>query len=51
MKSSLRIGTRGSQLALYQAELVKTRIENDFPLLPVEIIKIKTGGDMVRRGP
>ena len=50
MKSTLRIGTRGSQLALYQAELLKTKIENDFPQLNIEIIKIKTGGDMIRRG-
>ncbi len=50
MKSLIRIGTRGSQLALYQAEIVKTRIENDFPLVTTELVKIKTGGDMVRRG-
>lgn len=49
MKTSIRIGTRGSALALYQAELVKTRIENDFPLIQIEIVKIKTSGDMVRR--
>ncbi len=50
MKNNIRIGTRGSQLALYQAELVKGMIEKDFPLVSVEIIKIKTSGDMVRRG-
>ena len=50
MKSSLRIGTRGSALALYQAELVKTLVEKDFPFVQVEIVKIKTSGDMVRRG-
>ncbi|MBI3313709.1 MAG: hydroxymethylbilane synthase [Candidatus Omnitrophica bacterium] len=50
MKSSIRIGTRGSQLALYQAELVKTLINQDFPLLVVELVKIKTSGDMIRRG-
>lgn len=50
MRSTLRIGTRGSQLAFYQAELVKTRIRRDFPQLMVEIIKIKTSGDMIRRG-
>lgn len=48
MKSSIRIGTRGSVLALYQAELVKNLIRKDFPLVQVEIIKIKTSGDMVR---
>lgn len=50
MKSTLRIGTRGSLLALYQAELVKTRIETDFPQLRIEVVKIKTSGDMIRRG-
>ena len=50
MKSLVRIGTRGSQLALYQAELVKTKLEANFPLLTIEIHKIKTGGDMIRRG-
>ncbi len=49
MKQRIRIGTRGSQLALYQAELVKTKIETDFPFVQVEILKIKTGGDMIRR--
>ena len=50
MRSDLKIGTRGSALAMYQAELVKTLIENDFPMLKLKRVKIKTGGDMVRRG-
>ncbi len=50
MKSLLRIGTRGSQLALYQAELVKTHLTQELPLVSVEIVKIKTGGDMIRHG-
>lgn len=50
MKTNLKIGTRGSQLALYQAEMAKTRLELEFPQLSVEIVKIKTSGDMVRRG-
>ena len=50
MKTHVRIGTRGSQLAFYQAELVKTHLNRDFPLVTVEIIKIKTGGDMIRKG-
>lgn len=48
MRDSIRIGTRGSQLALYQAELVKTLLNNELPLLKVEIVKIKTSGDMIR---
>lgn len=50
MKTLVRIGTRGSQLALYQAEMAKTRLEMDFPQLNIEIVKIKTSGDMIRRG-
>lgn len=50
MKTSIKIGTRGSHLALYQAAVVKVRLECEFPLLGVEIVKIKTSGDMVRRG-
>ncbi len=49
MKSLIRLGTRGSPLALYQTELVKTKILEDFPLVTIEIVKIKTSGDMIRR--
>ena len=50
MKDRIVIGTRGSKLALYQAELVKSKIELNFPLIPIEIKIIKTSGDMIRRG-
>ena len=50
MKNPIRIGTRGSALAMYQAEMVRTLIIKDFPLASVEIIKVKTSGDMIRRG-
>jgi len=50
MKDKIRVGTRGSALALYQAELVKAHLKRDFPMVTVEIVKIKTGGDMIRRG-
>ncbi len=49
MTDTFRIGTRGSPLALYQAEMVKTRLEEILPLSRVEIIKIRTSGDMTRR--
>jgi hydroxymethylbilane synthase len=49
MKSEFLIGTRGSKLALYQAELVKTRLEESLPLLRFTLVKIKTSGDMIRR--
>lgn len=41
---TIRIGTRGSDLALYQANLVKQEIENKLNL-KAEIIVIKTTGD------
>lgn len=47
MKNIYRIGTRGSQLALWQANWVKARIENDFPDVRAEIVKIKTTGDQI----
>ncbi|MFA7000729.1 MAG: hydroxymethylbilane synthase [Candidatus Omnitrophota bacterium] len=49
MKALLRLGTRGSPLALYQAEFVKARILRDFPMTGVEIVTIKTAGDRIRR--
>lgn len=47
MKNTIRIGTRGSQLALYQAEKVKATLENLFPELQVELKIIKTKGDKI----
>ncbi|MBI4115734.1 MAG: hydroxymethylbilane synthase [Candidatus Omnitrophica bacterium] len=48
MKSEFLIGTRGSKLAIYQAELVKTKLEQVFPLLRFTLVRIKTSGDMIR---
>lgn len=47
MKKNIRIGTRGSQLALYQAKRVKATLENLFPELQVELEIIKTKGDKI----
>lgn len=47
MKKHIKIGTRGSQLALYQANKVKTTLENIFPELIVELEIIKTKGDKI----
>ena len=47
MKNIIRIGTRGSQLALYQAEKVKATLEHLFPELEVELKIIKTKGDKI----
>jgi hydroxymethylbilane synthase len=47
MKSILRIGTRGSKLALWQANWVKQAIEANLSHLSVEIRIIKTKGDKI----
>jgi len=47
MKKNIRIGTRGSQLALYQANKVKATLESAFPDLKVELEIIKTKGDKI----
>jgi hydroxymethylbilane synthase len=47
MKKNIRIGTRGSQLALYQANKVKNTLEVLFPELQVEVKIIKTKGDKI----
>lgn len=47
MKKNIRIGTRGSQLALYQANKVKATLESAFPELKVELEIIKTKGDKI----
>ena len=47
MKNTIKIGTRGSQLALYQANLTKKLLLGKFPDASVEIIIIKTKGDKI----
>lgn len=46
-KKLIRIGTRGSILAIYQAELVKKLLNNFFPELSIHIVKIQTKGDKI----
>lgn len=43
----LKLGTRASQLALWQANWVKKELEEKNPGIEVEIIKIKTTGDKI----
>jgi len=50
-QSSLRIGTRGSKLALAQANWVKERLEERYPHLAVELVIIKTTGDKLQDVP
>jgi len=47
----IRIGTRGSKLALKQAEEVAQRLKARLPRLRVEIVKITTTGDRIRGKP
>jgi hydroxymethylbilane synthase len=47
----LRVGTRGSQLALFQANWVKDKLAQAHPLLKVTLIKIKTTGDKIQDAP
>jgi hydroxymethylbilane synthase len=46
-KRQLRIGTRASQLALWQANWVKSELEKRYPDLDVTLVKIKTIGDKI----
>jgi len=47
LSNTLRIGTRGSQLALWQANWVKKQLIRNHPELDVQIITIKTMGDKI----
>jgi hydroxymethylbilane synthase len=47
----IRIGTRASQLALYQANWVKDQLVRAYPHLRVSLVKIKTTGDKIQDAP
>lgn len=47
MKNPIRIGTRGSQLALWQANWVQKAIEQQWPDTRAELVIIKTTGDKI----
>jgi hydroxymethylbilane synthase len=51
--SLLRIGTRGSPLARYQAELVRAMLASENGIAPeeIEVVAIRTSGDAVRDRP
>jgi hydroxymethylbilane synthase len=51
MSETLRIGTRGSKLALVQAEAVRSVLESRFPGLKVQMRTIKTRGDRILDAP
>ena len=47
MRKQIRIGTRSSALALWQAEWVKSELEKRYPGMIVSLTKIKTTGDKI----
>ncbi len=47
MNGSITIGTRGSQLALWQAQFVKRQLAHHFPDIEVNLKIIKTTGDAI----
>ena len=49
--AELRIGTRGSRLALFQANWVKEKLEQVHSRLRVTLVKIKTTGDKIQDAP
>ncbi len=51
MNKTLKIATRKSPLALWQAEHVKARLEHHHPGLNVELIKMTTKGDQILNSP
>lgn len=46
-KKTIRIGTRGSKLALYQAHRMQDELKATFPEISSEIVIIKTKGDKI----
>src|SRR5258708_37331506 len=50
-KETIRIGTRGSRLARWQADWVAERLRELYPGLEVDLVEIKTHGDRDRNSP
>ena len=51
MRATLRIATRGSRLALWQATWVKSKILQNHPDQPVELVIVQTKGDRIQDRP
>ena len=47
----IKIGTRASRLALWQAEFVAAELKKFFPSLEVELVKVRTTGDKILDAP
>ena len=48
MINLIKIGTRSSKLALYQANLVRENLKKRFPNIDYSIVEIKTKGDKIQ---
>jgi hydroxymethylbilane synthase len=48
---NLRIGTRGSKLALWQTNWIKRELDKLYPDISISIVKIKTTGDKILDSP
>ncbi|CAB5503730.1 Porphobilinogen deaminase (EC 2.5.1.61) [uncultured Gammaproteobacteria bacterium] len=51
MQQTIKIATRKSPLALWQAEHVKSKLEQLYPDLMVELVKMTTKGDQILNSP
>lgn len=47
----LRIGTRGSALAIAQSEWIKDKIEGQYPDISIDLVRIRTKGDKIIDSP
>ena len=47
----IKIGTRASKLALWQAEFVAAELRKFFPTLEIELVKVRTTGDKILDAP
>lgn len=47
----MKIGTRGSQLAMWQARFVESELRKKFPTLEIDLKKISTKGDRILDSP
>lgn len=47
MKQCIKIGTRGSKLALWQANWVKTELQRKHPSFVIDLVTVKTKGDKI----
>ena len=51
MRDKIRIGTRSSQLALWQAEFVASELKRLYPNCEVELVHHSTQGDRILEKP